>query len=409
MSKEVLIIGGGASGMMAAITAAQKGHEVTIFEKNEKLGKKILVTGNGRCNITNTNVSWKNYHGTNPKFSASVLAQFDNDKTVEFFERLGLVLVEEDKGRLFPRSNQAQSVIDLLEQELDKLDIKVLFNRKVKQLTIRNKRFFVTTYQKKKYEGDALILATGGRTFPKTGSTGDGYRFAESFGHNIIKPFPASTPFRIKSIVCNKLQGIKVNVRLKVYSNSNLISDKTGELLFTHLGVSAPVVLESSRAVSKVLSENRDANIICSINFFPEYSQEELHKLLKRRIVNHPERNISSQFTGILPKKVTPTILRDSKIDPEQISKQVSSKTIHQILQSLTDYRLSITGVLDWNIAQFTAGGVDTKEIDSKTMQSKLVPDLYFCGEVVDIDGDSGGYNLQWAWSSGYVAGNNIL
>jgi predicted Rossmann fold flavoprotein len=408
MSKHILVIGGGASGMIAAIIAARNGSKVTILERNEKLGAKIFLTGNGRCNITNRSVTWKSYHGKAPKFAASVLAQFSNEDAIKFFEELGLVLVEEDEGRLFPRSQQAQSVVDVLEQELERLGVKVLLNRKTKKIKVDSCQLTVSTYHKKQYTADAVIIATGGKTYPKTGSTGAGYRFAESLGHNIIKPFPASAPFRIKSVVCNKLQGIKVNARLKVFKNKKQISDKTGELLFTHLGLSAPVVLESSRAVSKILNKNPKANITCSINFFPEYSQDELYKLLKERITTNSERNIGNQFIGMLPKKVAPTILKYSKIDPEQVSRQVSNKTLNKIVKLLTNYPLPVIGVLGWDMAQFTAGGVDVKEINSQTMESKLTPGLFFCGEVVDIDGDSGGYNLQWAWSSGYVAGKNV-
>lgn len=408
MNKKILIIGGGASGMIAAISAARNGNNVSIFEKNEKLGKKILITGNGRCNITNTNVSWKNYNGTYPKFTASVISQFDNNKTINLFEKLGLILVEENNGRLFPRSNQAQSVIDCLKHEINKLNVEIKFNQKIKQVAVSNKKFLVTTYQNKKYNFDKIIIATGGKTYPKTGSTGDGYRFAKSFGHKIIQPFPVSTPFRIKSIICNKLQGIKVNVKLKISHKNNLIVENIGELLFTHLGISAPVVLESSREVSKIFVSNPNSQIKCSINFFPEYSQEQLLDILVKRFHENPDKNIGNQFIGMLPKKVAPAILKYFNINPEVKSRDTSKKTINQVIQILTNFNLEIIGVLGWDTAQFTAGGVDVKEINSQTMESKLVPRLYFCGEVVDIDGQSGGYNLQWAWSSGWVAGNNI-
>ncbi|MBN2015558.1 NAD(P)/FAD-dependent oxidoreductase [Candidatus Dojkabacteria bacterium] len=408
MEKKVLIIGGGAAGMMSAISAARNNHEVILFEKNEELGKKILITGNGRCNLTNKNLTWENYHGSFPKFASSVISQFDNEKTIQFFEELGLVLVEEDQGRLFPRSQQAQSVVDVLKQELEQLGIQILTRKKIRRVEKIEQQFCITTYQKKKHFGDALIIATGGRTYPKTGSTGDGYRFAESLGHKIIKPFPVSTPFRIKSVVCNKLQGIKIIARLKVYQGEKIISDNTDELLFTHIGLSAPVVLKSSREVSKVLCLNPEAELKCSINFFPEYSQEDLYKLLKKRLVNNPDRNIGNQFLGMLPKKVAPAILRYSRINPEIKSKQLANRTLDRIIKIIMNYELPIDDVLGWDMAQFTAGGVDVREIDSKTMESKLVPNLHFCGEVVDIDGDSGGYNLQWAWSSGFVAGSSI-
>ena len=407
MGKQVAIIGGGASGMMAAIKAANEENNVTIFEKNEKLGKKILITGNGRCNITNKHVTWQNYHGTHPKFASSVLSQFTNKQTIDFFEKLGLILIEEDKGRLFPRSNQAQSVIDVLAEELERLNVEAKFNQKIKKVSKQKDKFKITTYQNKKYLFDNLIIATGGKTYPKTGSTGDGYRFTESFDHKITKPFPVSTPFRIKSMVCNKLQGIKVNATLQIFHNGKKISEKTEELLFTHLGLSAPVVLESSRVVSKIFSENKRTKIQCSINLLPEYSFEEIRKILIKRLKDFPERTIGNQFIGILPKKVAPTILKYHQIDPLTQSMNVSKKLLHNIIEILIDHRERIIDVLSWDNAQFTAGGVDVTEIDSQTMQSKLVEGLYFCGEVVDIDGDSGGYNLQWAWSSGWVAGKS--
>ncbi|MBU0976370.1 MAG: NAD(P)/FAD-dependent oxidoreductase [Patescibacteria group bacterium] len=415
MSTKVAIIGGGASGMMAAIAAARKENSVTIFEKNDKLGKKILLTGNGRCNITNTNVTWQNYKGTTPKFTASVLAQHSNLDTIQFFKDLGLVLIEEDRGRLFPRSNQAQSVIDVLEEELDRLEVEIFYNQKIKridyskQLTDNSKTHFeIVTYQNKKHYFEKVIIATGGKSFPRTGSTGDGHRFAEQLGHKIVNPFPASVPFRIQNPVCNKLQGIKIDAVLRIYLNDKKVSEVTDEVLFTHLGLSAPAVLESSREVSKILQENKSAKITCSLNLFPEYTEEQLYKLLKERISSHPDRGIGNQFTGMLPKKVLPTILKNENINPEEKSKQTSNATIHKIIKLVTDYRLLVTDVLGWEIAQFTAGGVSTKEIDSKTMESKTTPGLYFCGEVIDIDGQSGGFNLQWAWSSGWVAGNNI-
>jgi len=408
MQKRVAIIGGGASGMVAAISASKGGHHVTLFEKNESLGKKILLTGNGRCNITNANVSWRNYFGTHPKFAASVLSKFTNAETIQFFEELGLILREEDRGRIFPRSNQAQSVIDVLSEELERLCVEVKYNHIIKEVERGEKVFILKTSDNKRLLFDKLILATGGKSFPHSGSTGDGYRFAKQFGHHVIKPFPVSTPFRMKSLVCNKLQGIKVNACLKIMHNEKIVSQKEGELLYTHLGISAPVVLESSREVSRILAKNPDAKVVCSINLFPEYSREQISSILRKRFLSYPSKNLANQFIGILPRKIAPVLFRHYHLNPEMKSDQVSKKLLSKLVSILTDHRESIQEVLSWNAAQFTAGGVDTKQIDSQTMESKLMPGLFFCGEVVDIDGQSGGYNLQWAWSSGYVAGNSI-
>ncbi len=424
MKNNIGIIGGGPAGMIAAIFAARNGNFVTIFEKNISLGKKLLLTGNGRCNITNINLSIKNYHGENPKFAMSVISQFNQYETINFFESLGLVLKEEEFGRMFPRSDQAQSVLDILNLELKNLKVNILLNQKIKEIHTdksksiskedsyvkRNSNYnkvHVITYQKKVYKFDKIIIATGGKSYPQTGSTGDGYRLAKNLGHKIVKPFPSSVPLRIKSIVCNKLQGVKIYAKLSIYIDNNKVSEVTDELLFTHLGLSAPAALRSSRYVSKYIYCYNSKNVSCIINFFPEYSNVQLIDLLNKRIKSHPERILANQFLGMLPKKVAPTILKYSNIDPNEKSHSVSKKTIHEVIRLFTNFYLKIDNVLGWENAQFTAGGIDTREIDSKTMQSKIAKNVYFCGEVVDIDGDSGGYNLQWAWSSGCVAGKS--
>lgn len=403
---KVAIIGGGASGMMAAISAAEEGFSPTIFEKNESLGKKILLTGNGRCNISNSTVSWKNYNGTHPRFAASALNQFSQTRTRIFFQDLGLVLKEEDAGRLFPRSDQAQSVVEVLKEELKNQNVKVLLNQKIRKVNKENDKFKLLTYQGKEHKFDKLIIATGGRSYPSTGSTGDGYRFAKMLGHNVVSPFPASVPLRISHIVCNKLQGIKLVTTFKILYKGKTVEEVTDELLFTHLGLSAPAVLRSSRAVSKILYKNPDENVECSINFFPEFSQDKLIKLIKKRIESHPNRQIGNQFIGMLPKRLAPTILKYSDFNPDKKSTAISTREIDKIVSLLTDFRLKIDDILGWKLAQFTAGGIDVKEINPKTLQSKKTNNLYFCGEVIDIDGESGGYNLQWAWSSGFVAGH---
>lgn len=408
MNNEVAIIGGGAAGMMAAISAGRNDKEVTLFEKNDKLGKKILLTGNGRCNITNRYVSWENYHGQSPKFTASVFSRFSYNDTLQFFTDLGLVLVEEDNGRMFPRSQQAQSVVEVLEQELENTNCEVLTDRKIRKINDKDGKFEIETDRGKIYTFDKVIIATGGRSYPNTGSTGDGYQFARDIGHTVTRIFPASTPLRISHFVCNKLQGVKVDVVLSILENEKVIFETEDELLFTHLGLSAPAVLQASRTVAERIY-NKDINVklTCEINFFPEYSQEEVFNLLKERITNHPDRKICNQFIGILPKRLAPTIFKDAEINSDKKSSQVSNNLLHNIVKLLTQYHLPIHDVLGWKSAQFTAGGVDVKEIDSTTMESKLVPGLFFCGEVVDIDGESGGYNLQWAWSSGYLAGQS--
>ncbi len=403
---KTIVIGGGASGMMAAIQAAGKGSSVTLLEKNKRCGRKILLTGNGRCNITNKNVNWQNYHGENPKFAASVLARFDQNQTMRFFEDLGIILVEEDEGRMFPRSQQAQSVVDVLMQTMDEAKVKVKYNQKVETVKKKEDKFQIKT-NKETFDADSVVIATGGKTYPNTGSTGDGYDLAKQLGHNIIKPIPASVPLKVKSIICHKLQGVKVNAQVSLYNNEEKVDEAEDEIIFTHFGISGPAILKISRKASYLIHSNNE-NVTIKINFFPEYSQEEIERIVLNLQKKHREKAIENIFIGLLPQKIASQIIKYKlNLDPATKAKSINENQIRKIIQGLRNYTEKIDETLSWDIAQFTAGGVDVTEIDSRNMQSKIVTNVFFCGEVVDIDGDCGGYNLQWAWSSGFVAGRN--
>ncbi len=428
--QKVAIIGAGGAGLMAAISSAQAGGDVTIFEKNDKVGSKILISGRGRCNVTNSNVSWKNYYGTNPKFVASVFARFSNKDVIEFFEERGLKLKEEDRGRLFPVSDRSQSVIDVLLDEIKKQKVRMKLgtnvrdvkfqisnskfqknskveNQKLKTIDCKSPNFLIEISQGNEEYFDKVIITTGGLTYPNTGSTGDGYRFAESFGHTIIKQFPVSVPFRIKSEICNKLQGVKVDAKLFVKHNNTIIHKDKGHILFTHLGISGPMVLRASRKVSEIFSKNPKAKITCFASFFPEYNDEEIRTEIFNRISKYPDRALGNLFHELVPKKFSPTVFENLKINYERKVSQISKKEILKVIELFRNFEIGDVHLLDWNTAHFTAGGVDTKEINSQTMESKIVPGLFFAGEVVDIDGASGGYNLTWSWCSGWVAGRN--
>jgi predicted Rossmann fold flavoprotein len=403
--RTVGVIGAGGAGMMAAINSAKNGNRVVLLEKTDQIGHKVIISGRGRCNVTNKEVTWQNYNGTAPKFTASVFARFSNLDVIQFFKERGLDLKEEDRGRLFPVSNNARDVVTVLEKEMDKLGVEIILNADVAKISKVDNKFVVQTRNRDRYSFDKIVITTGGKTYPKTGSTGDGYEFAKQFGHTIVPLRPVSVPFRIKSEVCNKLMGIKVDAELRVVEQGKTLHKDSGHILFTHLGISGPLVLRSSRPVSKILSENPNASLDCIINFLPQWNMEESIENILEIQRENPDRLLSNLFHGKIAKKAGPTLFDSLQIHHQRPLKNVGRKEINKIVDHFRNYNLGRIGILDWNSAQFTAGGVNVKEIESSTMESKLVKGLFFAGEVVDIDGQSGGFNLTWAWCSGWVAG----
>jgi len=416
MKKKVIVIGAGASGLIAAVVAARNNHHVMILEKRQRSGKKILLTGNGRCNLTNENVSANNYFSgpvsipkQHPKFVESTFSRFSQTDTIRFFEELGLMTFSEPDGRIFPRSNQAQSVVDVLLFELERLNVPIVYNKEVTSIQKKNKLFEVTCSTQKQYTADVVVLAVGGKSYPVTGSTGDGYTITQSLGHTIIPPTESSVPIRVKSQLCQKLQGVKPEVAISISdSTGKILISHSGTLMFAHFGLSGPVIMESSRGVGKFFKQHPDNRLYISINFFPEYSKEKLDQLIINRFEQQPHKSLSTVFVGMLISKIAPAIFDVNGIDKTMPVSSVTKELRNIIVHLLTAYKEEILGTMGWDLAQFTAGGVDIKEINSQTMESKIVPGLFLCGEVVDIDGECGGYNLQWAWSSGYVAGSSI-
>lgn len=411
---DAIILGGGASGMMAAIMAKRNGKNVIVVEKNQKLGKKILVTGNGRCNIANENAIEDqkkpvHYFGQNPKFVISVLNQFGIKETKNFFSELGIVFKEEDKGRLFPSSNQAQSVVDVLEYELQSLNIKIAEKNTPKKIDFNKKsgNYEVTISDGRVLLGEKLVIATGGLTLPDSGSNGDGYEYAKQFGHTILPTFPGYVAIRTKSPLCHILQGVKLEVGVKAYTNNKLIAENTGTIMFAHFGLSAPVILEISRIIAQETIVNKNS-VKLTVNFLPDIKNEDLEKTLIKRWSTSPNKPLDLSFIGLLPKKVFPALLDVAGIERGLKCSDVTKELRGKIMKLLSEYEFEIDSVRDYKAAHFTAGGVNTKELNPKTLESKLQEGLYFCGEVMDIDGICGGYNLQWAWSTGAVVGSNI-
>lgn len=406
--KQVIVIGGGASGLMAAVTAASKGAAVTLLEGMEKPGKKILVTGNGRCNLTNTDETRKDrYRGSSPEFIETVLGQFPVSKTMEYFEQLGLLLKNRN-GYVYPYVNQASAVQELLLMEAARLHVKVKCNEKVKHLEKTENGWKVQT-ETWCYSCHRVILAAGSRALPGTGSDGSGYVLAKSLGHRIITPMEALVPLKVRENWVRKLAGIRMPARitLKVFPDGKIRDhsplkwyQEDGELQWTEYGISGIVVFQLSRYAVRALAEKK--NVTAELDLMPEYEEEQLFLHMKNRM--RYER-AEEWLTGLLPKKMISVILELCGLRASKKVSDLTESEIRSVVDQCKQLTLHITGSRSFDAAQVCSGGVDTDQVDPVTLESKCNPGLYFAGEILDVDGICGGYNLQWAWSSGYAAG----
>lgn len=402
----VAVIGGGAAGITAAIAASYKGADVTILEKNARIGKKILATGNGRCNLTNIYLSTANYHGQNPDFARGALGKFSVEKTIEFFERLGVAHKVEEGGKVFPVSNQASSVLDVLRYGLDKAGVKVLCEAAVTNIRNEDGGFSIAFQNGDRFKADRVILATGGKAAPNLGSNGSGYALAGSLGHSIVEPFPALVQLKLAAAFFKQIQGVKFEGDAEIIVNNKTVEKASGEILFTEYGASGPPVLALSRKAGECLQKGETPWL--KLVLINTCGRSELERYLIKRFNDGPEKELVFSFVGYINKRLVPVILKEAGItEIRRPAGQVSPAERGKILRILQDWRFQIKGTTSWPAAQVTAGGVDVREINGDTMESKIVPKLYFAGEVIDIDGDCGGYNLQWAWSSGFVAGES--
>jgi predicted Rossmann fold flavoprotein len=396
---QTIIIGGGASGLVATIVAARRKQDVLIVEKNIDLGEKILVTGNGRCNLTNINVSSDKYYGENTKCLHNIFNRFSYNDTIEFFEELGVKLKIEPDGRVFPASNQASTVLAALERELSRLQVKIKLGERVTRLSLNKTDWQVST-DKNIYQSKSVILTCGGKSYVQLGTTGDGYEIARKLGHRIVEPKSALVPLELDGTWYKDLQGIQVNVEL-ILKQENKHIKRTGDLLFTHFGISGPVVLDISRLVSK-----NDNGLF--VNFFPTYkNSKELESFLNINWQSHPRKTILNSLAELLPKKLCAILLNILKIDLDKQVSQINQKERKLITEQFMHWQVSVKNTRSFAEAMVSAGGVALDEINPKTMESLKAPGLYFAGEILDIDGISGGYNLQFAWSTGYLAGFN--
>lgn len=399
----VAIIGGGASGLFAAIVAAKNGAEVTIYERSNRVGKKLLATGNGRCNFTNTKLDSSYYHGSGKGVVKSVLESFSVQDTLDFFDDLGIFPYFGEDGKVFPNSLQASSVLDVLRYECEKLGVEEQTDEYIVKLRKTKDGFDIIT-NKEIYEAKNVIVCTGGMAGSQFGCDGSGYKFAKDFGMKVSSPFPALVQLKCNDAFLKRISGVKFEGTVKILSIDKSIPSRYGEILFTDYGISGPPILQMSRHAIDMLNDGKEVTI--SLDMFNEYSEEEVYSILRKRF--NSDKNLVDSMIGLVNKKLIPVLL--SFAIKEYKSKKCSSvvnSEIRDLARTLKDFRLHVSGSKSWNQAQTTAGGVIINEIDIETMKSRKVDGLYFAGEVIDTDGDCGGYNLQWAWSSAYIAGTN--
>lgn len=410
MGNNVIVIGAGAAGMMAAIIAAENGASVTILEKMPRVGKKLLITGKGRCNITNIadiKELIKNMHG-NGSFLYSSFHNFSNNDLIDFFENLGVKTKVERGGRVFPESDKAIDVVDALLRKMDSLEIRILKDVAVKNIIKEDNK--VTAVVDKKglvYQADKIIVATGGASYPATGSSGDGYVIAEKLGHTIAPIKPSLVPLETEEDWVKIAQGLSLkNVKASIIVDDKKVAEDFGEMLFTHYGVSGPIILSLSKIVAENLTENKIVEL--SINLKPALSFEKLHNRVQRDFEKFSKKQIKNALNELLPSKLIDIIIDLSYINPDKMINQITKEERLRLVEHIMDLRLTITKTRPVAEAIVTAGGVSIKEINPKTMESKIIEGLYFAGEIVDVDGYTGGYNLQAAFSMGYIAGKAV-
>ena len=393
----VCVIGGGAAGMLAALTAAENGHRVLLLERQSRVGRKLLATGNGRCNLSNYHVSPAHYHG-GAGFCDFALSQFDVGETLQYFASLGLLTVSEASGRIYPMSNMAGSVLDVLRYALERPEIDLQTGQTVTAVRKMPEGFSVKT-ETDTFSARCLILAAGGAAGSKVGGGMDGYRLAKSLGHHRTALYPSLVQLKTDPTYPRALKGVKAQCGISICRGSQMLARNSGEVLFTEYGVSGPAIFDLSRSVSAGGSD-----LTCLLNFFPDWEEAEVLHWLSQRQAAMAAHEASTLLTGSCHTRLGQMICKSAGFTNQRAA-GLTRDDLRRIARQATHFALPITGTCGFDQAQVTAGGLDTSEFDPRTLQSRLVPGLYACGELLDIDGDCGGYNLQWAWSSGRLAG----
>lgn len=430
MSK-VIVIGGGPAGMFAAYFAAKNGHQVTLLEQNEKLGKKLYITGKGRCNITNASDMEDLFNNvcSNPKFLYSAFYSYTNDQVVEFLESYGLQTKIERGNRVFPVSDRSSDVISTLSRALKDVGVDVHLHTRVAKILTEEyrdengetvladkksgvlKQFAtgVVLESGKTLHADDIVLATGGISYPSTGATGDGYRFAEKLNHKIVEPTPSLVPFEVKESWVTEMQGLALkNVAITIDCEGKKLYEDFGEMLFTHFGVSGPMILSASASIKPAYFKDFTRDLTLKIDLKPALDKEQLDKRILKDFEEAKNKQYKNSIQKLLPSKMIPIIIELSGIDPDKKVNEITKEERMNLVNLLKGLPMTIIGLRGWNEAIITKGGVSVKHVNPSTMESKLVNGLYFAGELLDLDAMTGGYNLQIAWSTGYLAGNSI-
>ena len=394
------IIGAGASGMMAALAAASSGkHTVLLFERQQRPGRKLMVTGNGRCNLTNTGASPANYHGTQSGFADAILSRFTPRDTLDFFHALGLLTVEEYGGRVYPLSNSANSVLDVLRFALDAKGVELRVSSPVREIRRRGRGFVLRTDEGETFS-DRVIVACGGAAGAKSGGVTDGYELLKPLGHARTKLYPALVQLTTEPEYPRALKGIRADARIRLLHGETPLAESAGELQFTERGVSGPAIFDLSRTASV-----NGAGAVLSIDLLRDYDKGQILSLLKDRRRNLPELETSQLLTGLLQNRLGRMLIKYARLPAELPIGKLSDAQLRTLAESLKSFALKLTGTEGFDNAQVTVGGIKTEDFDPYTLESRLHPGLFVCGELLDVDADCGGFNLQWAWASGHAAG----
>ena len=406
MKYDVAVIGGGPAGMIAAVRAGKLGSRVVLIEKNESLGSKLLMTGKGRCNITNKRGELKeiiNRFGKNGKFLFSAFSKFGADETIKFFESKGLKTKVERGGRVFPVSDKSIDVLDVFIKYLRRFRVDVKTNSQVKKIIKKRNRIEkIILANGEEIIADNFIICTGGKAHPITGSTGDGYKWAAKLGHTVIELSPSLVPIIVKERYVKDLEGLSLkNVEISIYKDNKKINSRFGEAIFTANGMSGPIILD----MSKEIGEELPGNLVMQIDFKPALDFVKLDKRIQRDFQKNSKKLFKNSLNQLLPKKLIPVIIRLSGIDPDKKANSITKEERRKLLHLLKEFNLEIKGLEGFKKAIITTGGINLNEVDHKTMKSKLIDNLYFAGEILDLDGPTGGYNLQVCWATGYIAG----
>ena len=410
---KVIVIGAGAAGMMAAITAAKQGNNVTIIEKTSSAGNKIKITGKGRCNITFDGdiEDFKRNIVKNDKFMYSSFMNYTNNDVIEYFESLGVKTKVERGGRVFPQSDKAIDVVNALKNELIKYNVKILYNTSLEDLIIKDNILTGIKTNLGTFEADKVIICTGGKSYKSTGSSGECYDIVKKYGHNIIELKPGLVPLKSNDRICKELQGLTLkNVSFKIVDNGKVIYDAFGEMLFAHFGLTGPIVLSGSSLLNRVanIEEKFTKNGICGIiDMKPALDLETLDKRIQRDFDKYSNKEFKNSLIDLLPQKLIPVIIQLSGINPDKKVHQITREERNKLVYLIKNIEVNINGLMPIDIAIITCGGVDVKQVNPKTMESKIIKNLFFAGEILDVDAYTGGFNLQIAFSTAVAAGKN--